>query len=139
MAAIGRELRVTVGTERVMGIRSATLTYNGEVIDITSGENEGVRVLLDQVAESSVDIAGEGIMKEARLRDLILSGGQRMLTGAVITFPVLTAGNTAATLTGDFMLSAFEESMPYNEAGTFSFTLQSSGASTYTAEAPPAA
>lgn len=137
MAAIGRDLRVTVGAERLMGIRSATLTYNGEVIDITSGENDGVRVLLDQVAESSIDIAGEGVIKEDRLRDLILTGGQRMLTDAVITFPVMTTGNTAATLTGNFMLSAFEESMPYKEAGTFSFTLQSSGEFTYTAEATP--
>lgn len=134
MASIGRDLIVTVGAERLMGIRSATLTYNGEVIDITSGENNGVRHLLDRVAESSIDIAGEGIMKDTVLRDLILSGGQRMLTDAVITFPAMTTGNTPATLSGDFMLSAFEESQPYKEATTFSFTLQSSGDWTYTAE-----
>jgi len=134
MATIGRDLKVTVGEERLMGIRSATLSYNGEVIDITSGENDGVRVLLDRVAESSIDISGEGVMKDTRLRDLILNGGERMLTDALITFPVMTQGGTAATLSGNFMLATFEESAPYKEASTFSFSLQSSGDWTYTAE-----
>lgn len=137
MAAIGRDLVVMQGGERIMGIRSATLTYNGETIDITSGENDGVRHLLPEVSVRSVDISGEGIMKAVNFREMAATGTQRMLSDITITFPVMTEGNTAATITGDFMLSAYEESYPYEDAATFSFTLMSSGEAVYTAEATP--
>lgn len=135
MAAIGRDLIVTQADERIMGIRSASLTFNGESIDITAGENNGVRELLPESAEESIDISGEGIMKESRLHELVLGGSSRMLEDITITFPVHTPGNTAASLTGSFRLGTYEESYPYKEGVTFSFTLQSSGLWVYTPEA----
>jgi len=60
-----------------------------------------------------------------------------MLTDITIEFPILdTATNsTAATLSGNFRISSFEEGAPYNDAITFSISLESSEAWTYTAEA----
>lgn len=137
MAAIGRDLIVEQDGARIMGIRSATLTYNGESIDITSGENNGVRELLPEVSVRSVDISGEGIMKATVFRQMAITGTQRMLSDITITFPVMTEGNTPATITGNFMLSAYEESYPYEDAATFSFTLLSSGETVYAAEVAP--
>lgn len=134
---VGRGLTLTVGGTVLAGIRTLSLTYAGESINITSGENDGKRHLLEESAEESIDASIEGIMKTDTLRAYKLAGNV-MLTNATITYPVLVPGNTAATLTGNFRLSNLEEGYPYNDAVTFSGSLESSGPWVYTAETTPA-
>lgn len=133
---LGRELLLKKNSTVIAGIRTATLSWSGESVDLTSGEDSGKRKLDDLSAQEQIDISVEGIMKEEQFRTLVLGSSSKLLTDITIEFPILNAANiTAATLSGDFRISSFEEGAPYSDAITFSMTLESSEAWTYTPEA----
>lgn len=133
--AVGRELLVKKNSAVIAGLRTATLSWSGESIDITSGEDAGKRLLLAASGQEQVDISVEGIMKADVLRNLVLGSASKLLTDITLEWPIVTPGNTTeATLSGNFRISSYEEGAPYNDAITFSATLESSGAWTYTAE-----
>jgi TP901-1 family phage major tail protein len=133
---VGRELLVKKGGTTIAGLRTATMSWSGESIDLTSGEDSGKRKLAAASGQEQIDISAEGIMKEASFRALVLGSASKMLTDITIEFPILNSSNTTpAKLTGDFRISSFEESAPYKDAITFSMTLESSEAWTYTDEA----
>ena len=131
---VGRTLLVKRGSTVLAGLRNATITAGGESINVTSGEDDGKRLLLATSAEEMIDISCEGIMKSGALRDLILGGGSRMLTDVTIEWPLSDEGTNPATLACNFRMENYEEGRPYNDAITFSVTLASSGDWTYTAE-----
>ena len=136
VANVGRELLVKKNSTVIAGIRTATLDWSGESIDVTTGEDAGVRLLLEASAQEQIDMPIEGIMKAEELRDLTIgASADRILTDIEIEWPITDPANsTPATLTGNFRLSAYSEGAPYNEAITFSGTLESSGPFVYTAE-----
>lgn len=134
--AVGRELLVTKNATVIAGIRTATMSWSGESIDITSGEDNGKRLLLAASGQEQIDLSIEGIMKADVFKNLVLGSSSKMLTDIEIEWPIVTSPNTTeATLAGDFRISSYEEGAPYNDAITFSMTLESSGAWTYTPEA----
>ncbi len=136
VANVGRELLVKKNSTVIAGIRTATLDWSGESIDVTTGEDAGVRLLLEASAQEQIDMPIEGIMKEEELRDLTIgASADRILTDIEIEWPITDPANsTPATLTGNFRLSSYSEGAPYNEAITFSGTLESSGPFVYTEE-----
>ena len=139
VAAVGRNLLVTKNSVAILGLRTASLSWSGESIDITTGEDAGVRLLLEASAQEQLDVSIEGIMKAETWRDLTLGGsGARILTDIEIEWPLAdpVTNSVPATLTGSLRLSAYEEGAPYNEAITFSGTLESTGPFSYTPEAP---
>jgi predicted secreted protein len=135
--AVGRKLLLKKNSTLIAGLRNVTISWSGGSIDLTSGEDNGIRLLDDLPAEEAITISGEGVMKEELFRNLILAnpGTTKKLTDITVEFPILNAANdTAATLACDFSMTAFEEGAPYKDAITFSLTLESSGEWTYTAE-----
>jgi len=135
--AVGRKLKLKKNATVLAGIRTKTLSYSGESIDLTSDEDLGKRLLDADAAQEQIDISFDGIAKDATLRDLVLGSSSKLLEDITLEFPVITSGNTAATLAGDFRLTGYEEGGTYNDAITFSGTLESSGDWTYTPEAAP--
>lgn len=125
-AAKGRDLLVKTGTTVIAGIRTKTISYGGEAIDVTTDDDSGYRTLLNDAAQMQIDLSVEGITKDAELRAIVMAGGSMMLTNITIEYP------DGATLAGDFFLSSVEESGAYNDAITFTASLQSSGQWTYT-------
>jgi predicted secreted protein len=132
---VGRQLLVKKGSSVIIGLRTATMTVGSESINVTSGEDAGKRLLLAASAEENVDLSVEGIMKSGTLRDIMLGAGSKMLTDITIEWPLSDSGSTPATLSGNFRMSNYEEGAPYNDAITFTSSLESSGDWTYTAEA----
>lgn len=124
-AAKGRELLVKKGSTVLAGIRTKGVSMNGEPIDITTDDDVGYRTLLNDAGTYSIDLSIEGITKNDTLRALIAAGGSLMLTDITIDYP------DGKTLSGDFFLNSLEETGTYNEAVTFSGSLQSSGTWTY--------
>lgn len=134
--SVGRKTVIEKNDVVILGVRSLTMSWSGESIDVTSGEDLGKRLLLADSGQEAVDISGEGIMKAALFRELVLGSSSKMLTDIVIKFAILTPSNTTpAELSCNLKLSGYEEGHPYNDAITFSFTLESSGAWAYTPEA----
>lgn len=134
--SVGRELLLKKASTVIAGLRTVTLSWSGESIDITTGENSGIRLLLDSSGQEQCDLSCEGIMKDHVFIALVLGSASKMLTDITFTWPIATPGNTTkATLSGNFKISSYEEGIPYNDAITFSMKLESSGAWTYTPEA----
>lgn len=134
--AVGRDLKVLQGGTVIAGFRNTTISWSGGSIDLTSGTDNGIRLLDAKAAQEQIDVSGEGIMRADTLRALVLNSGSKMLEDITIEFPILDENNNdAATLAGDFRITLYEESGAYNDAVTFSYTLESSGAWTYTPEA----
>ena len=125
-AAKGRSLLVKKGSTVLAGMRTKGVALNGEPIDVTTDDDGGWRTLLSDVGTLSVDLSIEGITKDDTLRALIAAGGTSlMLTDITVEF---LDGNG---FSGNFFLNSLEETGTYNEAITFSGSLQSSGTITY--------
>lgn len=116
---LGRKVTVTVGTTTVATARTTSLTINNEAVNITSAGDDGIRRLMADAGEKSVEVTLDGLYTGDSLMVLALNG-------TLIQEVVLDYG--AYTIEGDFFISSYNEGQPYNEAITFSATLMSSGA-----------
>lgn len=132
-AKIGREFHIKKGSEVIAGVRTKSLSFAGEPVDITSDDDDGYRTLLDVSGQEALDMSVEGITKNTLLRAAALTGGGLMLTDITLEFPKTgTQAVSGDTISGSFFLASLEESGTYNDAITFSASLQSSGQWTYT-------
>lgn len=122
--SVGRNLTLSWNSVAMKGVREKSVTLNGEAIDLTSGEDNGVRLLATAAGQDQVDISVAGVTKDEALRADWFAGTR---TRAVaITWP------NGATLTGNFFLSNYKDTGPYQDAATFDATLMSTGAWVYT-------
>ena len=126
-ANVGRNLLLKTGSTVIAGVRTKGIVVAGEVIDVTSDDDGGYRTSLAEAGQKSLDISVDGITKDAELRAAMLAGMTLTMTGLSIEYP------NGDTITGDFLLVSVEESGSYNDAVTFTASIQSSGAWTYTA------
>jgi len=140
MANKGRDLTIGIGTDgsevTIAGVRTKSFTVNNEPIDVTNDDDDGWRDLLAEAGQTGIDLSVEGVVESDALRDLIADPSS-IGTYVLVTFPVITEGNTAGTLEGDAVIASYQETGEYNGAVTFTLELQSRGAWTYTAEATP--
>lgn len=122
----GRKITLTWNGASIDGVREKSLSINGEPANVTNDDDSGVRQLLDEDAEVSVDVELSGVTDSNVLRKAKLDGGAALQATVVITY---TSGDD---ITGTFHLGNYSEGQPYNEATTFTATLMSTGAVTYT-------
>jgi TP901-1 family phage major tail protein len=125
-ASSGRELLIKKNDVVLAGVRTKTVTINGEPIDVTTDDDSGYRTLLGDPATRSIDLSVEGITKDATLRAIVAGGGSQMLTDITVEYP------NGDEISGDFYLVSIEEAGEYQDAVTFTASLQSSGEYTYT-------
>lgn len=134
---LGRNFLIKKNNLVLAGVQTKSLSLGEESVDITSGEDSGFRLLENESGQRQIDISVDGILKDTTLKDIALDPvATKMLTDITLEWEVIESGNTTgATISGNFRLSSFEISGSYNEAVTFSCSLESSGAWIYTAEA----
>ena len=126
---IGRKVRFHFGgispADEIPGVREKGVELNGEPIDVTSDENDGVRILLENIsAQDEVNVTVSGVTKDTRMKQAWID--------RLRTQPVLIQYPDLSSLSGTFYLSSYSETEPYNDASTFEATLMSSGVVTYT-------
>jgi TP901-1 family phage major tail protein len=129
-ALVGRKVTFTPtsGGVQVFGGRSKSITLNNEGIDITSDDDNGFRTFLAaDPAERSLDMSVEGILKDSALIALAATGGM-LIDDYELNIPGI------GKFTGSFYFGSIELGAPYNEAVTFSATVQSSGVFDFTAD-----
>lgn len=119
----GRNTTITIGAVEYTGIRSKSITFAKTNTDISDQDSAGVRELLGEDAENSVDITVEGLVKGSALQAAYHTSG---IVAVLVTY------SDGATLGFDAKFSAYSEGHPYKEAVTFTATLQSTGAITFT-------
>lgn len=127
-ANYGRKITFTWGGVAIPGIREKSLTVGGEPVDVSSDEDDGFRLLLDEDATKQIDYAVSGVVKSDVLR-------VAKLTGAIADEVVITYQD-GSKLTFDAVLGEYSEGQPYQEAVTISATFMSSGAWSFTPATP---
>lgn len=132
-AKVGREFLIKKNNVVIAGVRTKSFSFAGEPIDVTTDDDTGFRTLLAESGQEALDISVEGLTKDVVLRGAALGSGSLMLTDVTLEFPKTgTQAVSGDTISGNFFLTSLEESGTYNDAMTFSASLQSSGAWTYT-------
>ena len=124
-AFVGRKAIFKKGLTTVAAVRTRSMTLGNEVVDITSDDDSGFRTMLADPGTKTLDMTVEGVFKDATMLTVAMSTAD-ILDAFSILFP------TIGTIAGDFVVTSFEAGAAYNEAGTFSCSLQSSGTFTFT-------
>ena len=120
---IGRKVTLTLDGTAVATGRTKSLTINNSVINVTDDEDLGLQMLLSEPGEKSVEISIDGMVKMASAELLEMALGADLSTALVLSY-----GSGNYDLSGTFMMTSYSESVPYNDAVTFSASFSSSGA-----------
>ena len=112
----------------VAGLKAKQIQMNAQTVDVTNADTSGGwRELLSAAGVRQVSITGNGIFKDdasdERVRAIFFA---ETLANWQIVIP------NFGTLQGPFQVAALEYAGSYDGAVTFSLTLQSAGAITYT-------
>lgn len=131
----GKDLLLKVDTtgtgsfSTVAGLRSRSISFNAETVDITHAESAGEwRELLAGAGVKSARVAGAGIFKDANsdavIRAYVFNGTIREWQIVIPDF---------GTIEGLFQISSFELSGRHDAEVAFEITLESAGLLTFTA------
>jgi predicted secreted protein len=123
-AFYGRKVVFEWDDNEVDGVREKSLSVNGEPVNVTSDEDDGIQILLEEDAELGVTIELSGVTKSDVLLNAKLNGD--LTNTATLTYP------NGAVISGTFQLGNYTEGQAYADATTFTATLMSSGPVTYT-------
>ena len=125
----GRALLLKRGTAAsevtLAGVRTKSMSINGEPIDVTNDDDAGWRTMLDMPGELSVEFSCSGVAKNHTLLAEALSSTDRVQS----TLLLWTGGGK---LQGNFFVVSYSETGEYQGGVTFEATFQSQGAVTYT-------
>lgn len=116
---------------KIASVRTKSLAIDSSAIDVTTDDDSGIRTLLEAPGQHQIDISVEGLLSD---KDLIEQAavGTLFIKGLTIKLP-FTFSSVESTIVGDFRLNNIEISGEYQDAVTFTATLQSTGTFTFTA------
>ena len=129
---VGRKLVFEYPTGTVIAsVRTKSFTVDSSAIDVTTDDDSGIRALLEEPGQHQIDLSVEGLLANDDLLQQIVDGAL-FIQNLTIKLP-FTFTTTQATIVGDFRFNNFEMSGEYQDAVTFTATLQSSGTFVFTA------
>lgn len=116
----------TFGT--LAGLRATRLTFNADTVDVTSLESGGWRELLAGAGVRTAAISGSGVFKDdatdERARSIFFAGDTPEFQVIIPSFGVVQ---------GAFQITSVEYAGNYDGEATYSLSLASAGALTFTA------
>lgn len=112
----------------IAGARSSTLTINNEVVDITNKDSAGAQTLLAAAGVQSMQITCQCVFTDSAVEETVRGYAFAQSINAFgIVFP------NGDYLDGSWFISDYQREGEYNGAEMASFTLNSSGTMSYTA------
>jgi len=113
----------------IAGLRTKTLSFNGEAVDATSADSaSGWRELLAGAGVKTMSVSGTGVFTDTavdeRLRAVFFGNG---VTDFDLVIPDF------GTVSGPFQITALEYAGEYNGEATYSLSLESAGALSFAA------
>ena len=113
----------------VAGLRSRSIKMGAEIVDVTHADTSGRwRTLLDAAGVQSMSITGAGVFTDSSAEGEMV---EAQMAGSVRDAKILIPGY--GTFEGPFKVTDLEIGGEYNREVTFSATLESAGAVTFTA------
>ena len=107
----------------VAGLRTRTLAFNSQSVDVTHADSAGQwRELLDGAGVRRASVSGSGVFKDAASDALVR---QAFFSGALVPCQVLIPD--FGTVTGPFQVTALEIAAEHDREVTFDLTLESAG------------
>lgn len=123
------------GTQTTVGgLRSTSITFNDEAVDVTNKDSLGIRTLLAGGGTQSVSISGSGVFtdstSEVAFRTAFYaqgntSDGSAAQTPALKDFQIVVPD--LGNFTGSFMIASMGYAGEYNGEVTYDITLESAG------------
>jgi len=102
--------------------RTKTVSVGAESIDVTSDCDDGFRTLLGKPAQRQIDMSVEGVIRQDDFAKLFLNpNNSTFIEDYTLEIPGI------GSVTGDFFLNSFEIGATYNDASTFTCSVESSG------------
>ena len=126
----------STGTPATMGgLRSTSMTINGEAVDITtkdsnafiSSGNDKARDLLQGGGVRSMSITASGVFTDSSTENILRGFA---FDGAIQNYDLVFSDGSK--ISGAFLITSYERAGEFNGEETFSCTLESSGTITYT-------
>lgn len=114
--------------DSILTARSTEMTINRETVDVSNKGSGGWRTLLAEAAPGSMSITLEGVFEDAAYEEDIRAKAQ---AGTSDLFE-LYSGN-GDKWTGTFLVTSYSRAGNYNDAETYSITLESAGTVGFTA------
>jgi TP901-1 family phage major tail protein len=113
----------------VAGLRSRSIAFNTETVDITHSESAGRwRELLSGAGAKSARVAGAGIFKDATSDEIVRAA---VFEGAIHAWQIVVPD--FGTVAGPFQIASFELSGRHDGEVAFEMTLESAGELTFLA------
>lgn len=123
---LGSDIELTYGGSTLVGIITKDVTLSNAPLDVTDDQSGGHRELMAQSGLQTLDLTLSGPLKNLELMEMFYNGVSKM-AAAQITYA------DGSTLAFDAVLTEFSHSGDSNDPTTFSASIQSSGAPTFTA------
>ena len=117
---IGRSDALKKNNVVIAGVRDKNISWAGEAIDNTSAEDGGIRQLLSEYGQQQLTISGSGVYKDDETFRLI---ALNPATSGLLTDVTYEFAN-GDVISGDVLLTSYNETGPYKESTTFDFTLE---------------
>ena len=126
----------TGGSETtIAGLRSTSMTINGEMVDITTKDSDALvsggvtkaRELLQGGGVSNMSISASGVFTDSALENDIRVRAQK---GQIDSYKLVFGDGD--NIVGNFQITSYERAGEYNGEETYSLTLESSGQVTHT-------
>tara|TARA_R110002020_G_scaffold473630_1_gene703197 strand:+ start:308 stop:715 length:408 start_codon:yes stop_codon:yes gene_type:complete len=111
------------------GLRSSSITINEETVDVTNKDSSANRTLLANGGITSMSISGSGVFTDSAAEVAFRSAALGASTFQTFTFIIPDLGSYAGT----FQVTSLEYAGEYNGEATYSFSLESSGAISFSA------
>lgn len=128
----GRAMTIDWSSTTLVGVRTRGFTVANEYVDVTTDDDNGWRTLLAQPGLRSVEVSAAGITSDEVLLAAIMAAS---VTGTTLDVNLPTSLAVPGSLSGTFLVSAYEKTGEHDGAVEFTATFMSSGAVTYTASA----
>jgi len=112
----------------VAGMRSTRLSINSELVDITSKESGGWRELLSDAGIRKVSISGAGVFTNSQAEVDLQA---KALAGTIANYRIVF--ESGDMFSGAFLVSALDYAGEHNGERSYTLSLESSGAVTFTA------
>lgn len=128
----GRQLTFDWSSTTLSGVRTRSLNVSNEYVDVTNDDDSGWRTLLADPGLRSVEVTVGGITTDEVMLAAIMAAN---VASDTLDANLPSSLAVPGSLSGSFLISAFEQSADHDGAVEFSVTLMSTGAVTYTASA----
>ncbi len=126
--AAGRNAVLSKNGTPIAGVKTLSIKWGGEGIDVTDQNSDGIREFLNgtDMSSQTLTIEVEGIETDHVIRDIALTiATSKMLTD--LSFKFADALAAKDTITGNFLLTSYEEGNPDDQGVDFKATFESSG------------